>query len=261
MDVTVGGSMRCLVVAIALLAVLLLPTSAGAEPNAVRYTVRRGDTLSGIAKRFGVSVGSICRWNAIKKDAMLTPGRKIGVPLPKGRSAKIAASEPSAGKTWRDYARTPEHPGWIAIASYTQSWQGRLVGEKGELLADGTAALSSLLGGSEDASMDERLLGLIARVSDTFGGRRIYVISGYRPGRRSRHAHGQAVDFRIHGVPNWALRDYVRTLGSVGVGYYPNSTFVHLDVRDRPTYWVDVSRPGQRARYTKAKKKRRRARR
>ena len=256
MDVRFGGSMRWLVVVLLASAVSLLSIGAAAEPNAVRYTVRRGDTLSGIAKRFGVSVGSICRWNAIKKDAMLTPGRKIGVPLPKGRAASVV-SEPSAGKTWRDYARTPEHPGWIAIASYTASWQGRLVGDDGKLLAEGRAQVSSLLGGTAEVTIDERLIALVARVSDTFGGRRVHVISGYRPGQRSRHAHGQAVDFRVEGVPNWALRDFVRTLGSVGVGYYPNSTHVHLDVRERPTYWVDVSRPGQRARYLKAKKKKR----
>src|SRR5262249_36429710 len=38
----------------------------------------------------------------------------------------------------------------------------------------------------------------------------------------------------------------------VGVGYYPNSDFVHLDVRPagkKSAYWVDYSAPGQRAIY------------
>lgn len=35
----------------------------------------------------------------------------------------------------------------------------------------------------------------------------------------------------------------------MGVGYYPRSTFVHLDVRDRSAYWVDRSRPGQAPQY------------
>jgi len=38
----------------------------------------------------------------------------------------------------------------------------------------------------------------------------------------------------------------------VGVGYYPNSTFVHLDVRSLPTYWVDYSKPGEPPRYDSA---------
>jgi hypothetical protein len=36
-----------------------------------------------------------------------------------------------------------------------------------------------------------------------------------------------------------------RSFADIGVGYYPNSTFVHLDVRERSTLWVDYSGPGQ----------------
>jgi hypothetical protein len=46
-------------------------------------------------------------------------------------------------------------------------------------------------------------------------------------------------------VPNEVVRDYVRTFNRVGVGYYPNSSFVHLDVREYAAYWVDYSRPGE----------------
>jgi len=55
---------------------------------------------------------------------------------------------------------------------------------------------------------------------------------------------GQAFDFSVPGVPNEALRDFLRTMPDVGVGYYPNSTHVHLDVREKPCYWVDYSTPG-----------------
>lgn len=244
------------------LALVLASQLASAEPNAVRYTIRRGDTLSSIAKRFGVSVASICRWNAIDKKAMLTPGRKLGVPLPPGRSpAAERAASGGAAKSWRELARAPERPGFVSLRSYTGAWQGQAVGENGKLSAAAAQGLSALLSpqkSAEPAEIDRRLLELVVRVSDTFGGRRIHVVSGYRPGRRSRHAHGQAVDFRVEGVPNWALRDYLRTLPNVGVGYYPNSTFVHLDVRERSTYWVDVSRPGQRPRYVKQKRTARR---
>jgi len=50
------------------------------------------------------------------------------------------------------------------------------------------------------------------------------------------------------------VRDFCRTLGTVGVGYYPNSSFVHLDVRDVPTYWIDYSGPGQAPRYAHRRK-------
>jgi len=34
------------------------------------------------------------------------------------------------------------------------------------------------------------------------------------------------------------------------VGYYPNSSFVHLDVRDTNSYWVDYAGPGEAPRGT-----------
>jgi hypothetical protein len=38
-------------------------------------------------------------------------------------------------------------------------------------------------------------------------------------------------------------------LDQVGVGYYPNSSFVHVDVRSQNTQWVDRSSPGERPEY------------
>ena len=57
---------------------------------------------------------------------------------------------------------------------------------------------------------------------------------------------GLACDFRVEGVKTTELRDYLRkAFDKVGVGYYPNSTFVHLDVRkDRSAFWIDYSGPG-----------------
>lgn len=52
------------------------------------------------------------------------------------------------------------------------------------------------------------------------------------------------------GVPNAALRDFLRTFDDVGVGFYPNSTFVHLDARDYDAYWVDYAGPGEPPRYS-----------
>jgi hypothetical protein len=63
---------------------------------------------------------------------------------------------------------------------------------------------------------------------------------------------GLACDFRVVGIANTQLRDYLRrTYQKVGVGYYPNSSFVHLDVRkDRSAFWIDYSGPGERALYS-----------
>ena len=56
----------------------------------------------------------------------------------------------------------------------------------------------------------------------------------------------------MRGIENIELYNFLKTLPKVGVGYYPNSTFVHLDVRDRKYMWTDVSEPGEPARYVRS---------
>jgi len=111
--------------------------------------------------------------------------------------------------------------------------------------------------------MSTRLAQLIYEVDKHFGFKRVLVVAGYRAPRiarekgnpKSPHKKGVACDFRIDGVPNTELRDYERTLPHVGVGYYPNSEFVHLDVdpmrNKHSAFWIDYSRPGERAVYSK----------
>jgi uncharacterized protein YcbK (DUF882 family) len=103
-------------------------------------------------------------------------------------------------------------------------------------------------------SVDDRLMRMLVQVSDHFGGRKLYIISGFREAggytrESSRHTQGKALDFRVDRVANTEVRDYCRQLPDAGVGYYPNSSFVHLDTRDRSQYWVDYSRSGEAPRY------------
>ena len=46
----------------------------------------------------------------------------------------------------------------------------------------------------------------------------------------SQHILSKAIDIRIPGVSTRALRDAALSLGMGGVGYYPKSQFVHVDV-------------------------------
>ncbi len=105
--------------------------------------------------------------------------------------------------------------------------------------------------------VDPRLVALVGIVSNHFGGKTIEVVSGYRaytPTQytpHSNHNYGRALDFRVRGVKNEDVRDFCRTLRSAGCGYYPNGSFVHLDVRDTKAYWVDWSRAGEPPKYEK----------
>jgi Bacterial protein of unknown function (DUF882) len=94
-----------------------------------------------------------------------------------------------------------------------------------------------------------RLLDLIYRTMRHFEAPLVHVVSGYRKDRAgSRHTQGRAIDMVIPGVTNEQLAEYVRQFGFVGVGIYPKSGFVHLDVRDRSYFWLDFSMPGERSR-------------
>ncbi len=51
--------------------------SHGSRIQRLRYTVRRGDSLARIAKRFRVTVKKLQQWNGIKKGAYLQPGQTL----------------------------------------------------------------------------------------------------------------------------------------------------------------------------------------
>lgn len=77
-----------------------------------------------------------------------------------------------------------------------------------------------------------------------------HVISGYRSpqtnaklraksngvAKKSLHMQGKAIDVRLPGVELAELRQTALDLKAGGVGYYPKSDFVHLDV-GRPRFW------------------------
>lgn len=74
--------------------------AAPAPANAVVYTVKSGDVLSGIAVRHGVTVKAIKEANGLKKD-FITVGQKLTIPGAK----KVAKAEPKAAKP---KAKTPQ---------------------------------------------------------------------------------------------------------------------------------------------------------
>ncbi len=53
---------------------------------------------------------------------------------------------------------------------------------------------------------------------------------GHGVARHSLHMQAMAIDIRVPGVPTERLRDAALALHRGGVGYYPASNFVHVDV-------------------------------
>lgn len=158
----------------------------------------------------------------------------------------------------RQFARKPPQPGFVTVVRFSERFSGRLVDDRRRLIPSAHRKISRLLRDLRTRQMvpiDQRLLRMLADVSDHFGGRPLIVVSGFRmyDNRQhtadSRHNYGQAIDFRIAAVPNAAVRAYCLRFGDVGVGYYPNSSFVHFDARDRKAAWIDTSGPGEAPRY------------
>lgn len=212
-------------------------SGSGVSDNGYRtHRVEEGHRLSLIARRYGVSTAALAAANGIKPDSVLRVGQILKIP------------EPGVGVTptgKRSYVR---------LIGYRQRYEGPVFDRNGRLLPAARAGFARVLGtGGKRPPLDERLIRLLVQTSDHFGGRPLRIVSGYRLKsyyQDSRHRMSRAVDFSIPGVPNEVLRDYLRRFRNVGVGYYPNSSFVHLDVRSSSAYWVDYARPGEPPRKT-----------
>jgi uncharacterized protein YcbK (DUF882 family) len=103
----------------------------------------------------------------------------------------------------------------------------------------------------EVKEIDVRLLHLLHDLKTAIGtGEPFNVLSGYRSAAtnamlhrespavalHSLHIQGMAIDIRIPGTRLAGVRDAALNLGRGGVGYYPDSDFVHVDV-GRPRFW------------------------
>jgi uncharacterized protein YcbK (DUF882 family) len=127
---------------------------------------------------------------------------------------------------------------------------------------DGTAVpaavdrLSKLVGAPTGRRLDARLVEQLQTAADHFrvrGVPRVVLLSAYKPASKGTyHSSGRALDFRIDGVKDEELFAFCKTLPDTGCGYYPNSSFVHMDVRDPGNghvAWTDTSNPGEPPRY------------
>jgi uncharacterized protein YcbK (DUF882 family) len=216
--------------------------------------VRAGQTLSEIARDAGCSVADLVRLNRLRDGEAIRAGQRIVLP-----GFVAHAESESAARQWG----RPRVPGVASVyrTSTRATQRIRLVDARtGRASKAGIRRMAELMRPrtatrrSRYPNPNARLMELLARVSDHFGGRTVHVISGFRAVggytlETSRHVAGCALDIRVAGVPNTVLRDYVRTFDHVGVGFYPRSRFVHMDVRDRSAYWIDWSRPGEAPQY------------
>jgi hypothetical protein len=103
---------------------------------------------------------------------------------------------------------------------------------------------------NQATTMDGRLVETVLKAAQKFGASYVEIVSGFRApkyqlmlrkkghevARDSEHPRGHAVDFRLPGIATRKLLKFVRSLHLGGVGYYPDSAFVHADV-GRVRFW------------------------
>ena len=177
-----------------------------------------------------------------------------------GACASLAAVAPMA------YAKVlPANPLEAASAltgeralSFYQTHTGeslRLVyWAEGDYLQDSLLEIKHLLRdhrNDEERAIDPLLLDLLHRIRSGLDTAEPFnVISGYRSpatnnalharshgvASHSLHMEGMAIDIRIPGRDLKQLKEYATALRGGGVGYYPDSDFVHVDV-GRVRYW------------------------
>jgi len=109
-------------------------------------------------------------------------------------------------------------------------------------------------------SMNERLVSILYQTARHYHNAKLFIVAGYRAAKvarqkgnpRSPHKRGVAADFQVAGTSIESVRDYLRsTFHNIGVGFYPKSGFIHVDVgRQKDAFWIDYSGPGERARYS-----------
>lgn len=130
----------------------------------------------------------------------------------------------------------------------------RVFWAEGQFLPEALTDINKLLRdhrNNQIAPIDPALLVLLDRVSAQFGDQQVlHVISGYRSpesnkklaaasggvARHSMHLEGKAIDIRMPGRDLAKVHKAALGAKGGGVGYYPDSQFVHLDT-GRLRHW------------------------
>ncbi|HSD83573.1 MAG TPA: DUF882 domain-containing protein [Anaerolineae bacterium] len=125
---------------------------------------------------------------------------------------------------------------------------------KGEYLPEALADINYVLRDFRNDQVhpiEPRLLDLLHGLQNTLDTIRPFqIISGYRSpdtnatlvantdgvAKSSLHMQGMAIDLHVEGIPLDELRRAALSLHGGGVGYYPSSNFVHVDI-GRVRHW------------------------
>jgi uncharacterized protein YcbK (DUF882 family) len=181
-----------------------------------------------------------------RPPAGVRPGSPAALAYMAGKQALVGWHAPSTRPLQRDPSGRP----MLALRSMNRgdAIAVPVMSDEGGFAATDLDRLAHLLraGSGEEHPLDPRTLSLVYRIQMHFGAPELVFVSGYRvpkPGSHSNHGKGRAVDLVVPGVADEEVARFARDQGFVGVGVYPTSQFVHVDIRPRSYFWVDFSGP------------------
>lgn len=170
------------------------------------------------------------------------------------KSSAVLASALSLPALSKAAAAAPNERALRLYNTHTGESLRSIFWAEGQFIPDALQDINKLLRDHRNnkiAQMDPQLLVLLDRVSAQFGDQHVlHVISGYRSpetnamlhehsggvAKHSMHMEGKAIDIRIPGQDLARLHKVAMAAHGGGVGYYPESQFVHMDT-GRVRYW------------------------
>jgi uncharacterized protein YcbK (DUF882 family) len=206
------------------------------------YVVRPGDSIRRIAALLEVPVRDFAALNNLRPPYLLSVGRRLRVP--EDASQEVLRTLPTRDEVSSDADGSAHHAGRVTLVRARDAVEmtTNFTATGPALRARVERMMQSHAG--QQHMIHPRLVRVFPTLSDRFGGRRITVLSGFRPhqgGRdepRSRHALGYAVDLRVEDVPLRAVWEFCRTIPNVGCGLSTRGNFVHVDVRTESAAWM-----------------------
>lgn len=189
------------------------------------------------------------RRSFLKSSAVLAS--VLGAPAVSRAAANIAPAAPAVAAP---AAVAPNERVLRLYNTHTGESLRSIFWAEGQFIPDALQDINKLLRdhrNNQVAPIDPQLLVLLDRVSAKFGDHpTIHIISGYRSpetnemlhenttgvAKHSLHMDGMAIDVRIPGKDLAKLHTVALAQRAGGVGYYPESQFVHMDV-GRVRHW------------------------
>lgn len=189
---------------------LQVPSSSGVPPLAKSHTVAAGETLSSIARRYGVSVADLAAANRLDPRGILRSGSRLAVPAspvatPSGLPARLAASPARLAylPLFKKWAAANSIPADLFMATtwLESGWQNHVVSSVGAVgigqLMPGTVTFicEQLIGiGRLDPTVPENNIRMSARflryLLQLTGGDTRMALAGYYQGLASVRAKG-----------------------------------------------------------------------